>query len=75
MDGSELFAGSYLGHDTGGRPVAALCGIRHAIHGRTLRSGSFRFHVSRRLILVTPISLAVYEVAQQSDLLVDWLKR
>ena len=27
------------------------------------------------LILVTPIPLAVYEVAQQSDLLVDWPKR
>src|ERR1700749_4457220 len=27
------------------------------------------------LILITPISLAVYEVAQQSDLLADWMKR
>src|ERR1700743_555701 len=27
------------------------------------------------LILVTPISLAVYTIAQQSDLLLDWFKR
>jgi predicted PurR-regulated permease PerM len=36
---------------------------------------AFVFTVLVALILVTPISLAVYEVAQQSDLLVDWLKR
>jgi hypothetical protein len=27
------------------------------------------------LILVTPISLAVYEIAQQSDILIGWMKR
>ena len=38
-------------------------------------AAAFLFTVLVALILVTPISLAVYEVAQQSDLLVDWLKR
>ncbi|MBR0755645.1 AI-2E family transporter [Bradyrhizobium jicamae] len=33
------------------------------------------FTILVALIMVTPISLAVYEVAQQSDSLVDWLKR
>jgi predicted PurR-regulated permease PerM len=38
-------------------------------------AAAFLFTVLVALILVTPISLAVYEIAQQSDLLVDWLKR
>lgn len=36
---------------------------------------AFLFTVLVALILVTPIALAVYEVAQQSNLLADWLKR
>jgi predicted PurR-regulated permease PerM len=43
--------------------------------GRPSGAAAFLFTVLVALILVTPISLAVYEVAQQSDLLVDWLKR
>jgi predicted PurR-regulated permease PerM len=38
-------------------------------------AAAFLFTVLVALIVVTPISLAVYEVAHQSDLLVDWLKR
>ncbi|MBV9564718.1 MAG: AI-2E family transporter [Bradyrhizobium sp.] len=38
-------------------------------------AAAFVFTVLVALILMTPISLAVYEVAQQSDLLADWLKR
>lgn len=38
-------------------------------------STAFVFTVLVALILVTPIALAVYEVAQQSNLLADWLKR
>lgn len=38
-------------------------------------SAAFVFTVLVALILVTPIALAVYEVAQQSNLLADWLKR
>ncbi|WP_291711163.1 hypothetical protein [Bradyrhizobium sp.] len=38
-------------------------------------AAAFAFTVLVALILITPISLAVYEVAQQSDLLGDWLKR
>jgi predicted PurR-regulated permease PerM len=33
------------------------------------------FTILVALVLATPISLAVYEVAQQSDLLGNWLKR
>jgi predicted PurR-regulated permease PerM len=36
---------------------------------------AFAFTSLVALVLVTPISLAVYTVAQQSDLLIDWLKR
>jgi predicted PurR-regulated permease PerM len=38
-------------------------------------AAAFAFTLLVALILVTPIALAVYEVAQQSDLLADWLKR
>ena len=38
-------------------------------------AAAFLFTVLVALILITPISLAVYEVAQQSDLLAGWLKR
>jgi len=38
-------------------------------------AAAFAFTVLVALILVTPLALAVYEVAQQSDLLADWLKR
>ena len=38
-------------------------------------AAALAFTVLVALILITPISLAVYEVAQQSDLLADWLKR
>lgn len=38
-------------------------------------SAAFVFTVLVALILVTPISLAVYTIAQQSNLLIDWLKR
>lgn len=33
------------------------------------------FTVLVALILITPISLAVYTIAEQSDMLLDWLKR
>jgi predicted PurR-regulated permease PerM len=33
------------------------------------------FTVLVALVLVTPISLAVYTIAEQSDMLLDWLKR
>jgi predicted PurR-regulated permease PerM len=38
-------------------------------------SSAFVFTVLVALILITPISLAVYTIAQQSDMLIDWLKR
>jgi predicted PurR-regulated permease PerM len=38
-------------------------------------AAAFVFTILVALVLVTPISLAVYQVAQQSDLLGDWLKR
>src|ERR1700744_774931 len=38
-------------------------------------AAAFVFTVLVAIILITPISVAVYEVAQQSDLLADWLKR
>ncbi|MBP2434032.1 AI-2E family transporter [Bradyrhizobium elkanii] len=38
-------------------------------------SAAFVFTVLVVLVLVTPISLAVYTIAQQSDMLMDWLKR
>ncbi|WP_426440334.1 AI-2E family transporter [Bradyrhizobium genosp. P] len=38
-------------------------------------SAAFLFTLLVALVLVTPISLAVYTVAQQSDMLIDWLKR
>ncbi|GIQ75541.1 AI-2E family transporter [Bradyrhizobium sp. RD5-C2] len=38
-------------------------------------SAAFVFTVVIALILVTPISLAVFTIAQQSDMLIDWLKR
>lgn len=38
-------------------------------------AAAFVFTVLVALILVTPIALAVYELAQQSDLLANWLKR
>src|ERR1700749_3183975 len=38
-------------------------------------TAAFVFTILVALILMTPISLTVYEVAQQSDLLADWLKR
>ncbi|WP_342738982.1 AI-2E family transporter [Bradyrhizobium sp. B117] len=38
-------------------------------------SAAFVFTVLVALILVTPIAVAVYEVAQQGNLLADWLKR
>ena len=36
---------------------------------------AFVFTVLVALILTTPISLAVYTIAQQSDLLIDWMKK
>jgi predicted PurR-regulated permease PerM len=36
---------------------------------------AFVFTMLVALVLFTPISLAVYTIAQQSDLLIDWLKR
>jgi predicted PurR-regulated permease PerM len=38
-------------------------------------AAAFVFTVLVALILITPISLAVYTVAQQSDMLIDWMKR
>ncbi|MBR0902622.1 AI-2E family transporter [Bradyrhizobium liaoningense] len=38
-------------------------------------SAAFLFTVLVALILVTPISLAIYTIAQQSDMVIDWLKR
>jgi predicted PurR-regulated permease PerM len=38
-------------------------------------AAAFVFTVLVALILVTPISLALYTIAQQSDMLLDWLKR
>ena len=38
-------------------------------------AAAFAFTILIALVLITPISLAVYEVAQQSDLLADWMKR
>jgi predicted PurR-regulated permease PerM len=38
-------------------------------------AAAFVFTVLVALILVTPISLAVYEIAQQSDVLIGWMKR
>ncbi|WP_029082538.1 AI-2E family transporter [Bradyrhizobium sp. th.b2] len=38
-------------------------------------SAAFVFTVLVALILVTPISLAVYMITQQSDMLIDWLKK
>ncbi|MTV16701.1 AI-2E family transporter [Bradyrhizobium elkanii] len=38
-------------------------------------SAALVFTLLVALVLVTPISLAVYALAQQSDLLIDWLKR
>lgn len=43
--------------------------------GAPSKAAAFVFTILVGLILMTPISLAVYQVAQQSDLLVDWLKR
>jgi predicted PurR-regulated permease PerM len=36
---------------------------------------AFVFTLLVALVLVTPISLAVYTIAQQSDMLIDWMKR
>jgi len=38
-------------------------------------AAAFVFTMLVALILITPISLAVYTVAQQSDMLIDWMKR
>jgi predicted PurR-regulated permease PerM len=38
-------------------------------------AAAFVFTVLVALVLITPISLAVYTIAQQSDLLIDWMKR
>src|ERR1700753_3728385 len=38
-------------------------------------AAAFIFTVLVALIITTPISLAVYTIAQQSDVLLDWLKR
>jgi len=38
-------------------------------------AAAFVFTVLVALILITPISLAIYTIAQQSDLLIDWMKR
>src|ERR1700754_3011384 len=38
-------------------------------------AAAFVFTLLVALILITPISLAVYTIAQQSDMLLDWLKR
>lgn len=38
-------------------------------------TAAFVFTMLVALILITPISLAVYTIAQQSDMLLDWLKR
>jgi hypothetical protein len=38
-------------------------------------SAAFVFTLLVALVLMTPISLAVYTVAQQSDMLIDWRKR
>ena len=38
-------------------------------------SAAFVFTLLVALILITPVSLAVYTIAQQSDMLLDWLKR
>src|SRR6201999_771451 len=38
-------------------------------------AAAFVFTLLVALILITPISLAVYTIAQQSDTLADWLKR
>ncbi|MHC2288783.1 AI-2E family transporter [Bradyrhizobium barranii] len=45
------------------------------VSGGPSGSAALLFTVLVALILVTPIALAVYEVAQQSNLLADWLKR
>ncbi|WP_223970424.1 hypothetical protein [Bradyrhizobium sp. RD5-C2] len=39
------------------------------------RQSAFAFTVLVALVLVTPILLAVYAIAQQSDTLMGWLKR
>jgi predicted PurR-regulated permease PerM len=38
-------------------------------------SSALVFTMLVALILITPISLAVYTIAQQSDMLIDWMKR
>jgi predicted PurR-regulated permease PerM len=38
-------------------------------------AAAFVFTVLVALVLITPISLALYTTAQQSDMLLDWLKR
>lgn len=38
-------------------------------------SAAFVFTILVALVVVTPISLAIYTIAQQSDLLIDWLKK
>ena len=75
MDGRELSASFDLGYHTGGRSVAAFVAFAKRLMGGPSGAAPFLFTVLVALILVTPISLAVYEVAQQSDLLVDWPKR
>lgn len=38
-------------------------------------AAAFVFTVLVALVVITPISLALYTIAQQSDMLLDWLKR
>ena len=75
MDGIQLSAFTDMGDYSRCRFVAAIFEVRDAIHGGPSPAAAIVFTVLVALILVTPISLGVYTIAQQSELLLEWFKQ
>ena len=75
MDRCQLSAGADLGHNFRGFAMAPYLKFakRSALGPSNL--AAFIFTLIVALIPFTPMALAVYQVAQQGDLLIGWLKK